>query len=78
MGRKRKEISQDENSEGEVDNIFLVEDIIGKKIVDGVTFYRIKWTNFPKSKSTWEPCENLTNCMEFVDEYEEALKLKSE
>lgn len=78
MGRKHKEISQDGNSEAEEDNIFLVEEIIGKKIVDGTTFYRVKWQNFPKSNATWEPMTNLTSCPEVVDEYEGALKLKSE
>lgn len=46
-----------EDSEGYP--IYVVEKIINKKIALGKILYRVKWFNYPNSKNTWEPEENL-------------------
>jgi transposase InsO family protein len=39
---------------------YRVEKIMRKKVVDGATFYRIKWEGLPSTFNSWEPAENVS------------------
>ena len=34
---------------------YTVEDIIGKKIINGKVWYKVKWLGYHDSDSTWQP-----------------------
>lgn len=53
------------NDEGE----WNVEGIVGCDVIDGAVHYEVKWQGWSSSDNTWEPLENLTSCMELVEEY---------
>ena len=46
---------------------YEVEAIVGHKISKSVIKYKIKWTGY--DSTTWEPEENLTNCLELLNSY---------
>jgi len=56
------------------DNVYFVEEVIGKKIVNGKTHYLLKWKDYGEEDNTWEPVENLKGACDLVEEYE--LKLQ--
>ena len=39
---------------------YKVEDILGKRQVDGVVQYRIKWQGYPRWQNSWEPEHNVS------------------
>ncbi|RYF12745.1 MAG: hypothetical protein EOO40_00480, partial [Deltaproteobacteria bacterium] len=39
--------------------VFDVERIIGKRVVNGETEYRVKWLDYDEAEATWEPAENV-------------------
>lgn len=39
---------------------YEVESIVGKKMIDGVLKYEVKWRGFPSSENTFEPLAHLT------------------
>jgi len=49
---------------------FDVEEILGKRTVNGRTEYLIKWSGYDNSENTWEPTKHL-NCPEIVARYEQ-------
>ncbi|KAF9276111.1 hypothetical protein BGZ68_010257 [Mortierella alpina] len=57
----------DELSEGE----FEVEEICGIRFIQpGETpQFNVKWLGYPYDSNTWEPLENLSNCLGMVKEY---------
>lgn len=73
MNKKAKEMKE-KMVKGEV---YDVENILKKKIVNGKKFYLVKWENFPESESTWEVASNIFSS-ELVDDFErrERRKLK--
>ena len=58
------------NDEGE----WNVEAIVGCDVIDGAVHYEVKWQGWPTSDNTWEPLENLTSCMELVEEFRSRTK----
>ncbi|CAL8125216.1 unnamed protein product [Orchesella dallaii] len=56
------------NANGEEE--YKVERIVTKKLIDGVVHYRIKWVGWESKYNTWEPIDNLSNCLEMVTEFE--------
>jgi len=57
---------------------YIVEKIMDKKTHNGVVKYKVKWLGYPTSQCTWEPLENLDNCLELVDEYQSRLSKKND
>jgi hypothetical protein len=47
-----------------------VEDIIGRVGKGDQAGYLVKWHGFAEEESSWEPLENLANCMSLVLAYE--------
>ena len=41
------------------DNIYVIETVLGSKVVNGVRMFQIKWLNFPPDASTWEPADSI-------------------
>ncbi|EDW61378.1 heterochromatin protein 1J [Drosophila virilis] len=56
---------------------YVVEGIEGKRIVNGVTEYLLKWHGYPRSENTWEPVENLS-CPDFIAAFEESERNKAQ
>ena len=52
---------QDDSNSQVIDNvnIFAAEKILKKRMRKGKIQYLVKWSNFPKSASTWEPEDNI-------------------
>jgi len=55
--------------------VYVVEKIVRKKVVDDVPYYFIKWKGWGPVHNTWEPVENLDGCPDLLEKYE---KLESE
>lgn len=53
--------AQDDSNSQVIDNvnIFAAERILKKRMRKGKIQYLVKWSNFPKSASTWEPEDNI-------------------
>ncbi|EDX07534.1 rhino [Drosophila simulans] len=52
---------------------FVVEKIQGKRFVNGRPQVLVKWHGFPDESNTWEPMENVGNCMQLVSDFESEL-----
>jgi hypothetical protein len=58
-GKKRKNKEGDDDDE---EKFYIVEKILGKKIVANKVYYLIKWLHYDKEEDmTWEPRKNLEN-----------------
>ena len=51
---------------------YIVEKVIGKKIVKGKIMYFVKWKGFGENDNTWEPIENFSDPKPYKD-YEKSL-----
>ncbi|XP_055317349.1 chromobox protein homolog 1-like [Sitodiplosis mosellana] len=63
--------SSTDSASSEID--YEVERVDGKKVINGVIHYNIKWKNYPVAENTWEPIANLS-CAELINEFEHAQK----
>ena len=61
--RKAREVEEEQN-----DEIYSVEKIISKKVVNGKTQYLLKWKGYDSDENTWEPEENL-DCQDLLEEF---------
>lgn len=50
-----------------MEELYDVERILERRKVNGKLYYKIKWTGYPLSESTWEPIENLDTVKELVE-----------
>ncbi|XP_053204488.1 M-phase phosphoprotein 8-like isoform X2 [Panonychus citri] len=57
---------------------YAVEAIKSKKIIDGVTYYLVKWLGWPLEESTWEPEANCEKCENLIQEYEDEQQRKAD
>lgn len=57
---------------------FVVEKILDKRISKGHVYYLIKWQGFSDQDNTWEPEENLADCPELIVDFETRSKDQSE
>ncbi|KRZ04542.1 Chromobox -like protein 3 [Trichinella zimbabwensis] len=53
--------------------VYVVEEILNKRICDGKVQYYLKWKDFSPADCTWEPAENL-HCPELIEAFEKSLK----
>lgn len=51
-----------------------VEAIWGKKVEEGVTYYRVKWWGYSSDDNSWEPVSNLASCEMLIAKFEEKSK----
>merc|ERR1712013_598184 len=57
----------------EEESEYEVERIVGKRVVDGVTEYFVKWKGWENEEDqTWEPKENLVGSEKLIKKYEMA------
>ncbi|KAH8331381.1 hypothetical protein KR074_002020, partial [Drosophila pseudoananassae] len=52
---------------------FVVEKISGKRFNNGRPELLVKWSGYAEQDSSWEPLENLGNCIQMVCEFEAEL-----
>ncbi|KAH8290469.1 hypothetical protein KR054_003469 [Drosophila jambulina] len=52
---------------------FLVEKITGKRYWNGRPQVQVKWQGYPSEENTWEPMENIGNCMVLLADFEAEL-----
>ena len=57
--RENENTNQSANTSDNDDNVFNAEKILKERKRKGQTQFLIKWANYPKSQSTWEPEENI-------------------
>jgi len=50
--------------------VFEVENILEKRNIYGYDEFLIRWKNYGPEDDTWEPRENLDNCIEILDNFE--------
>jgi hypothetical protein len=54
---------------------FRVEKVMQKRInVNGQVEYLLKWENWSNEENTWEPVENLSNCLHLIRRFEKEQK----
>ena len=63
--KKRKQRDFEEPEE-----VYSVEKIVKKRIVEGKVQYLLKWMNYSESENTWEPVENL-DCPDLIEQFEQ-------
>lgn len=57
------------NQDLRYDNEYYVDKIIDSKFVDNHVVYLIRWKHFGPEEDTWEPLENLGNCLPKVRDF---------
>ena len=53
---------------------YEVEKILSRRFNNNNIEYRVKWRGYHISESTWEPLENLKNCIILVQQFEKNLR----
>ena len=53
----------------EVPEVYSVEKIVKKRVVEGRIQYLLKWVGYPDSENTWEPEDNL-DCPDLIEQFE--------
>ncbi|XP_042014612.1 chromo domain protein LHP1-like [Salvia splendens] len=78
-----REYEQDENvpieeAGGErtklADGFYELEAVRRKRVRKGQLQYLIKWRGWSEAANTWEPVENLSQCSDVIDAFEESLQ----
>ena len=68
---------EDKETDEEEEEEYEVEQILDKRVEEGVTKYLIKWLGFEeKEDNTWEPVDNL-DCGDKIEKFEESLGKRS-
>ncbi|GFP93924.1 chromo domain protein lhp1 [Phtheirospermum japonicum] len=56
------------------DGYYEIEAVRRKRVRKGKLQYLIKWRGWSEAANTWEPVENLLQCSDIIDAFEESLK----
>lgn len=67
---KIRKTSSQKNTISNHQNMFLVEKILSKRILNKKVEYLVKWKNYTIEESTWEPIANLRNIQSKIDLFE--------
>merc|ERR1712154_232460 len=62
--KKRKKAAKETEEE---DSVYIVEEIVGWKMINGECVYEVKWENYDSTQNTCEPLENLAGNDKFED-----------
>ncbi|KAK4416154.1 Chromo domain protein LHP1 [Sesamum alatum] len=72
------QIQEGEEAEGErtklAEGYYEIEAVRRKRVRKGQVQYLIKWRGWSEAANTWEPLENLLQCSDVIDAFEESLK----
>ncbi|PIM97906.1 hypothetical protein CDL12_16829 [Handroanthus impetiginosus] len=72
------QIEEAEEADGEkaklADGYYEIEAVRRKRVRKGQVQYLIKWRGWSEAANTWEPVENLLQCSDVIDAFEESLK----
>lgn len=49
--------------------LYEVEEILDERLVENKREFLVKWKNYPPSKNSWEPVENLTRCQFLLQKF---------
>jgi len=49
---------------------YEIEAIVGKRKRKGKSHYRVKWAGYGSEDNTWEPLQNLQNCLDKIEKFE--------
>jgi hypothetical protein len=60
-------------AEQEQEEVQPVERIVGKRVKDGRTEYRVRWEGFTEADDTWEPLTNLETAKDLIRKFERGL-----
>ena len=66
--RGSKKVEKIVEKKVEADGIFIVEEILRSKLVNGNKQYLVKWEGYPTSDNTWEPKDCFSD--EMIEEFE--------
>lgn len=61
------------NNRDEILEEYEVDEILDKRVRNGVTEYLVRWDGYEMEESTWEPTQNL-NCPDVVRRFEDRMK----
>jgi hypothetical protein len=51
---------------------YIIERIVNKRVLkNGKVQYLVKWKDYDDKDNTWEPKENLGDCLEYIEDFEE-------
>src|SRR5437762_785433 len=68
--------AMEETAERDEDGVYVVEEILKKRVKSGKVQYFLKWKGYGMEDCTWEPRENLT-CDDLIEKFERTLEEKS-
>ena len=57
-----------------MNNEYIVEKILNKRIKYNKPEYLIKWEGYSDKESTWEPMNNLQNLLGLINDFEKTRK----
>ena len=64
--KKKRQLKKQKESD-----IYLVERVVGKKVVGRRNMYLVKWEGYTSDQNTWEPQANLANVKHLIKEFNE-------
>lgn len=74
---ERSDVSSDESfvevvasASGNEEDYFEVEELRGKEMRNGKSYYLVKWWGYDDSQSTWEPIDHLKHAADYVRQFE--------
>ncbi|ORX90859.1 chromo domain-like protein [Basidiobolus meristosporus CBS 931.73] len=63
-----KEGQESQESDGEGEEVYVVEKVVKHRKRDGKVQYFLKWKGYPNSENTWEDEDNVF-CTDLIEEY---------